>query len=42
MKSAARVLEFWFAEHSREQWFGGGPAFDAKLFAPRTKENGDG
>ena len=33
MMSAARVLEFWFVEHGRAQWFGGGPEFDAKLAA---------
>lgn len=33
MKTAADVLKFWFVDHGREQWFGGGPDFDAKLTA---------
>lgn len=33
MKTAADVLHFWFVQHGREQWFGGGPDFDAKLTA---------
>lgn len=33
MKSAEQVLQFWFVEHGREHWFGGGPEFDAKLTA---------
>jgi uncharacterized protein (DUF924 family) len=33
MQIAKEVLEFWFVEHGQEQWFGGGPAFDAKLAA---------
>jgi len=33
MKTAAQVLSFWFVEHGKEQWFGGGPEFDAKLAA---------
>jgi uncharacterized protein (DUF924 family) len=33
MKTAADVLHFWFVQHGREQWFGGGPEFDAKLTA---------
>ena len=33
MKTAEQVLHFWFVEHGREQWFGGGPEFDAKLAA---------
>lgn len=33
MKTADDVLQFWFVEHGREQWFGGGPEFDAKLTA---------
>lgn len=31
MKTADDVLHFWFVENGREQWFGGGPEFDAKL-----------
>lgn len=33
MKSAEQVLQFWFVDHGREHWFGGGPEFDAKLTA---------
>jgi uncharacterized protein (DUF924 family) len=33
MKTAADVLHFWFVQHGREHWFGGGPEFDAKLTA---------
>ncbi len=33
MKTADDVLHFWFVQHGREQWFGGGPDFDAKLTA---------
>lgn len=33
MKSAEDVLHFWFVEHGRDDWFGGGPEFDAKLSA---------
>lgn len=33
MKTARQVLDFWFVEHGREQWFGGGPEFDTKLIA---------
>ena len=33
MKTAAEVLHFWFVAHGREQWFGGGPDFDAKITA---------
>ena len=33
MKTAADVLHFWFVQHGREQWFGGGPDFDARLTA---------
>jgi uncharacterized protein (DUF924 family) len=25
------VIRFWFVEHGREQWFGGGPEFDKLL-----------
>lgn len=32
-RSAEDVLDFWFVRHSHEQWFGGGPDFDAKLTA---------
>ena len=27
------VIRFWFVENGREQWFGGGPEFDAELTA---------
>jgi len=33
MPAADDVLRFWFVEHGREHWFGGGPDFDAKLTA---------
>lgn len=33
MTSPEDVIRFWFVEHGREQWFGGGPEFDAKLVA---------
>lgn len=33
MKTAEDVIRFWFVEHGREHWFGGGPEFDAKLTA---------
>lgn len=33
MKSADDVLQFWFVDHDRSHWFGGGPAFDAELTA---------
>ena len=31
MRTAEDVITFWFVEHGREQWFGGGPEFDALL-----------
>jgi uncharacterized protein (DUF924 family) len=31
MHTADDVLTFWFVDHGREHWFGGGPAFDAEL-----------
>lgn len=31
MKTPDDVIRFWFIDHGREQWFGGGPDFDAKL-----------
>lgn len=31
MHSAEDILRFWFVEHGRDDWFGGGPAFDAEL-----------
>jgi uncharacterized protein (DUF924 family) len=31
MLTAEDVLDFWFVEHGKEQWFGGGPEFDKKL-----------
>lgn len=37
MKTAEQVLNFWFVEHGREHWFGGGPEFDAKLAAAFTE-----
>jgi uncharacterized protein (DUF924 family) len=33
MKSADDVLKFWFVDHDRSHWFGGGLAFDAELVA---------
>lgn len=32
-RSAAEVIDFWFVQHGQEHWFGGGPAFDAKIAA---------
>ena len=29
LPSAAELLAFWFEAHGPEQWYGGGPAFDA-------------
>lgn len=31
MHSAEDILKFWFVDHGREHWFGGGPEFDALL-----------
>lgn len=31
MKTAEDVLKFWFAEHGKDDWFGGKPEFDARL-----------
>ena len=31
MRTADDVLHFWFVEHGRKDWFGGGPEFDKKL-----------
>jgi uncharacterized protein (DUF924 family) len=31
MRPAADVLDFWFRQHGRSDWYGGGPEFDAKL-----------
>lgn len=31
MRSHQDVLDFWFSEHGREDWFGGKPEFDAVL-----------
>jgi uncharacterized protein (DUF924 family) len=33
MTDPDEVIRFWFVDHGREQWFGGGPEFDAKLIA---------
>jgi uncharacterized protein (DUF924 family) len=33
MHTADDVLTFWFVDHDRSHWFGGGPAFDAELTA---------
>lgn len=33
MRTAQDVLTFWFTGHSREDWFGSKPAFDAELAA---------
>lgn len=29
MQTAEDLITFWFVDHGREHWFGGGPAFDA-------------
>lgn len=31
MKTAEEVYQFWFVEHTRDDWFGGKPEFDMKL-----------
>ena len=31
MKTAIEVLDFWFVEHGRKDWFGSAPEFDKKL-----------
>lgn len=31
LRPAADVLNFWFVQHGRPHWYGGGPEFDAKL-----------
>lgn len=31
MLAAREVFDFWFIDHGREHWFGGGPAFDAEI-----------
>ncbi|MBN9307699.1 MAG: DUF924 domain-containing protein [Devosia sp.] len=31
LRSADDILAFWFVEHDRSHWFGGGPEFDAEL-----------
>jgi uncharacterized protein (DUF924 family) len=31
MQTADDVIHFWFVEHGRKDWFGGGPEFDRKL-----------
>ncbi len=33
MHSADDILTFWFVDHDRSHWFGGGPEFDAELTA---------
>jgi uncharacterized protein (DUF924 family) len=33
MKTPEDVIRFWFVDHGRDEWFGGGPEFDAKLTA---------
>lgn len=33
MRSAQDVIDFWFVEHSSEDWFGRKPAFDTALAA---------
>lgn len=30
-RTAVDLLTFWFEEHGHDDWFGGGPAFDAKV-----------
>ncbi len=31
METPRRVLDFWFVEHGRDDWFGGKPEFDKEL-----------
>lgn len=31
MKTANDVLDFWFVQHGRDDWFGAAPEFDAKI-----------
>ena len=33
MHTADDIIKFWFVDHGREHWFGGGPDFDAELTA---------
>lgn len=33
MKTSEDVIRFWFVDHGRDDWFGGGPEFDAELTA---------
>ena len=33
MRTADDVLQFWFVEHGKDDWFGGKPEFDAELEA---------
>lgn len=36
MHTADDIIKFWFVDHGREHWFGGGPDFDAELAAKFT------
>lgn len=31
MRSARDIIDFWFVEHSKDDWFGGKPEFDVAL-----------
>jgi uncharacterized protein (DUF924 family) len=33
MRTSDDVIQFWFVEHGKEDWFGGKPEFDAELAA---------
>ena len=33
MKTARDVLDFWFVQHTRDDWFGADPAFDERVAA---------
>jgi len=33
MQGPEAIIQFWFIEHGRDDWFGGQPAFDAALAA---------
>ncbi len=31
MKTARDILDFWFVQHTRDDWFGSSPEFDARI-----------
>ena len=33
MRTSEDVIQFWFVDHGKDDWFGGKPAFDAELAA---------